>query len=137
MKEFNVTIKIDDKWIDDGCRVTSENLKLAIRDKMLPHAESHEVIVEVEGEDDLTFTELCNMMNGNGKVHWDAFPEFGCFFGIEDGQLMDIPMNKDGTPASNFGLVEWRYVTAIKAETLNAVNARFGTEFSMSDFAGR
>lgn len=92
-------------------------------------------------------------------IGYRAFKEYGCYFGIGQWQakpyLSYIPMNEDGTPSAigstardlddQNQTVERPKVYQVgevtnvddDQEFVNAINAEFGTSFTMAHFPGR
>lgn len=70
---------------------------------------------------------------------WVAFPEFGSFNKIgEDGELLDVSMNRDGSMDMDGDEPNISEVGAPESQKfLDAMNARFGTSFVFADFSGR
>jgi len=66
---------------------------------------------------------------------WTVLPEFGSAIRLEEGVLLEIPLNADGTLDGEDAIGE---VTVPESqEYLDAVNEALGTSFTMNQFAGR
>ena len=58
-----------------------------------------------------------------------AYPQFGCWFDVQDGYLKCKPMSRDGTWDEDFAGVEFAC-----PHMLDHANADFGTSFTMEEF---
>ncbi|WP_224962597.1 hypothetical protein [Geomonas subterranea] len=86
-------------------------------------------------ENDDTIIELTHEVIGDG---WVAFPEYGAFFMVEDGLLLECVMMDDGSMETVGGEISFGEVTAPESqEFLDGINAHFGTNFRYERFAGR
>lgn len=70
---------------------------------------------------------------------WVAFPEWGSFNKIdEDGTLLDVSMNHDGSMDMDRGEPNACEVTAPESQDfLDTINEYFGTNYRYERFAGR
>ena len=51
-------------------------------------------------------------MKTNNK--WYAYPLFGCYYKLEDGELFQCPMNTDGTRDDNSAWVDFNFTVEPK-----------------------
>lgn len=88
-------------------------------------------------ENDKELRELLEYLTQNAV----PLEDFGAYVAIsKDGILFDCPMLADGSPEMGDNYPEcyaFGEVTAPDPELLEAVNTKFGTSYSMKQFAGR
>ena len=64
--------------------------------------------------------------------------KYGAAFMVDNGHLMSVAMNRDGSLETFGGELDWVEVTAPESQKfLDDVNKKFKTKFKMDDFAGR
>lgn len=64
--------------------------------------------------------------------------KYGAAFMIDNGHLMSVAMNRDGSLETFDGDLDWGEVTAPESQKfLDDINKKFKTKFKMDDFAGR
>lgn len=64
--------------------------------------------------------------------------KYGAAFMVDNGHLMSVAMNRDGSLETFDGDLDWGEVTAPESQKfLDDINKKFKTKFKMNDFAGR
>ena len=64
--------------------------------------------------------------------------KYGAAFMVDNGHLMSVAMNRDGSLETFDGDLDWVEVTAPESQKfLDDINKKFKTKFKMDDFAGR
>ena len=64
--------------------------------------------------------------------------KYGAAFMVDNGHLMSVAMNRDGSLETFDGDLDWGEVTAPESQKfLDDINKKFKTKFKMDDFAGR
>lgn len=64
--------------------------------------------------------------------------KYGAAFMVDNGHLMSVAMNRDGSLETFDGDLDWGEVTAPQDQKfLDDINKKFKTKFKMDDFAGR
>jgi len=64
--------------------------------------------------------------------------KYGAAFMVDNGYLMSVAMNRDGSLETFDGDLDWVEVTAPESQKfLDDINKKFKTKFKMDDFAGR
>lgn len=64
--------------------------------------------------------------------------KYGAAFMVDNGHLMSVAMNRDGSLETFGGELDWGEVTAPDSQKfLDDINKKFKTKFKMDDFAGR
>ena len=64
--------------------------------------------------------------------------KYGAAFMVDNGYLMSVAMNRDGSLETFGGELDWGEVTAPESQKfLDDINKKFKTKFKMDDFAGR
>lgn len=75
------------------------------------------------------------MINTKG---YKQIEEYGAFFIVQDGELLEVAMNEDGSPDTYDGELNVGIVSAPESqEFLDVINSEFGTDFKLDQFAGR
>lgn len=75
-----------------------------------------------------------DVAGGQETVEFHPLPEHGCYVGLLDGTLLELPMLADGTCEQD----DPTEVAAPESEEfLIDVNALLGTHFTLNRFAGR
>lgn len=83
---------------------------------------------------------LKNKLNMNEAKKSKMIPmeKYGAAFMIDNGHLMSVAMNRDGSFETFDGDLDWGEVTAPQDQKfLDDINKKFKTKFKMDDFAGR
>jgi len=83
---------------------------------------------------------LKNKMNMNEAKKSKMIPmeKYGAGFMVDNGHLMSVAMNRDGSFETWDGDLDWVEVTAPESQKfLDDINKKFKTKFKMDDFAGR
>ena len=83
---------------------------------------------------------LKNKLNMNEAKKSKMIPmeKYGAAFMIDNGHLMSVAMNRDGSFETFGGDLDWGEVTAPEDQKfLDDINKKFKTKFKMDDFAGR
>jgi hypothetical protein len=83
---------------------------------------------------------LKNKLNMNEAKKSKMIPmeKYGAAFMVDNGHLMSVAMNRDGSLETFDGDLDWGEVTAPESQKfLDDINKKFKTKFKMDDFAGR
>lgn len=83
---------------------------------------------------------LKNKLNMNEAKKSKMIPmeKYGAAFMVDNGHLMSVAMNRDGSLETFGGELDWSEVTAPESQKfLDDINKKFKTKFKMDDFAGR
>ena len=83
---------------------------------------------------------LKNKLNMNEAKKSKMIPmeKYGAAYMIDNGHLMSVAMNRDGSLETFDGDLDWGEVTAPQNQKfLDDINKKFKTKFKMDDFAGR
>lgn len=83
---------------------------------------------------------LKNKLNMNEAKKSKMIPmeKYGAAFMVNNGHLMSVAMNRDGSLETFDGDLDWVEVTAPESQKfLDDINKKFKTKFKMDDFAGR
>lgn len=83
-------------------------------------------------------TLLENTMNEAKKSKMIPMEKYGAAFMVDNGHLMSVAMNRDGSLETFGGELDWSEVTAPESQKfLDDINKKFKTKFKMDDFSGR
>ena len=83
-------------------------------------------------------TLLENTMNEAKKSKMIPMEKYGAAFMVDNGHLMSVAMNRDGSLETFGGELDWGEVTAPESQKfLDDINKKFKTKFKMDDFSGR
>jgi hypothetical protein len=83
---------------------------------------------------------LKNKLNMNEAKKSKMIPmeKYGAAFMVDNGHLMSVAMNRDGSLETFDGDLDWGEVTAPESQKfLDDINKKFKTKFKLDDFAGR
>jgi hypothetical protein len=77
-------------------------------------------------------------LNEAKKSKMIPMEKYGAAFMVDNGHLMSVAMNRDGSLETWGGELDWNEVTAPESQKfLDDINKKFKTKFKMDDFAGR
>ena len=77
-------------------------------------------------------------LNEAKKSKMIPMEKYGAAFMVDNGHLMSVAMNRDGSLETFGGELDWGEVTAPESQKfLDDINKKFKTKFKMDDFAGR
>jgi len=83
-------------------------------------------------------TLLETTMNEAKKSKMIPMEKYGAAFMVDNGHLMSVAMNRDGSLETFSGELDWGEVTAPESQKfLDDINKKFKTKFKMDDFSGR
>lgn len=83
-------------------------------------------------------TILENTLNEAKKSKMIPMEKYGAAFMVDNGHLMSVAMNRDGSLETFGGELDWGEVTAPESQKfLDDINKKFKTKFKMDDFSGR
>ena len=83
-------------------------------------------------------TLLEKTMNEAKKSKMIPMEKYGAAFMVDNGHLMSVAMNRDGSLETFGGELDWSEVTAPESQKfLDDINKKFKTKFKMDDFSGR
>jgi hypothetical protein len=83
---------------------------------------------------------LKNKLNMNEAKKSKMIPmeKYGAAYMVDNGTLMSVAMNRDGSLETFDGDLDWGEVTAPESQKfLDDINKKFKTKFKLDDFAGR
>ena len=81
---------------------------------------------------------LESTMNEAKKSKMIPMEKYGAAFMVDNGHLMSVAMNRDGSLETFGGELDWGEVTAPESQKfLDDINKKFKTKFKMDDFSGR
>jgi hypothetical protein len=77
-------------------------------------------------------------LNEAKKSKMIPMEKYGAAFMVDNGHLMSVAMNRDGSLETWGGELDWNEVTAPESQKfLDDINKKFKTKFKMDDFSGR
>jgi len=77
-------------------------------------------------------------LNEAKKSKMIPMEKYGAAFMVDNGHLMSVAMNRDGSLETFGGELDWGEVTAPESQKfLDDINKKFKTKFKMDDFSGR
>ena len=83
-------------------------------------------------------TILENTLSEAKKSKMIPMEKYGAAFMVDNGHLMSVAMNRDGSLETFGGELDWGEVTAPESQKfLDDINKKFKTKFKMDDFSGR